>query len=123
MAAGLTPQYFGEHGGGFGYMLVGGVASPVPRRIDNVRLEGGWKLKLIHSASPRNVPRVGLCDYAAKTLTVYTRHPGADPLDTAIHEALHLAYPFLDEDAVSIGAATVTPVVRALVKRVPDAVG
>jgi len=61
-----------------------------------VRIRGAWWRILI--AAPPNAPEaLGLCDYESKT--IYVR-PGADLVETLVHEATHAACPDLDETAV-----------------------
>jgi hypothetical protein len=55
----------------------------------------------------------GQCDYQTRTITVRQSLPPLERKATAIHEALHAAYPDLDEDAVMRGEYAVMSVLRA----------
>jgi hypothetical protein len=56
---------------------------------------------------------LGECDYATRTITIRDTLQPIERKGTAIHEALHAAYPDLDEDAVLRGEYAVMSVLRA----------
>ena len=68
----------------------------------------GSRYKVKHSNLLRGAGDLGRSNYEKKA--IYIPHDGdtKDELDTIIHEALHLAYPFLTEDEVERGANELT---------------
>jgi len=74
------------------------------------RLRGKYyRLRFAKLASPK----IGLCDWDARTITIHPRLKGELQLDTIIHELLHACQPDLGEEAID---QTATDIARVLTR-------
>ena len=52
-------------------------------------------------------PLLAECDYGTRTIRIPTDGDTLDELDQIVHESLHAAYPWMEEDHVNAGATSI----------------
>ena len=72
-----------------------------------------WRIERVQLEN-RKGPWWGECDEDNRTIRIDERVSGAQEADTAIHEYLHAAFPFMSEDEVTKRATELTTLLELI---------